>query len=133
MPNERARVNVPDHRNLVAFEIFVCSFARAPVRRNRRKVPHDQPFDIRPRRLLIIEVRANIPNVGIGQADNLSRVAGVGENFLISGKTGVKNNFAATAAMSARRTSFKYSSVFEREYRASLVRLLQRVLRCVSS
>jgi len=71
--------------------------------------------------------------VGIRQADNLSRVTWIGEDFLISGKTGVKNDFAATAAMSARRASLKYSSVFEREYRASLVRLLQRVLRCGSS
>jgi len=84
---------------------------------------------MRTRGLLVVEVRANISDVGISEADNLACVTGVGENFLVAGKAGIKNNFAAAAATCARRAAFKYSSVFEREYRAVSVRRLQRVLR----
>lgn len=80
-----------------------------------RKIAYNQPFDVRPRRFLIVEICANISNVGIRQADNLSCVTGVGENFLITGETGIKNDFAATAATDASRAPFKYSSVLERE------------------
>ena len=61
----------------------------------------------------------------IRQADDLARVAGIGENFLIAGETGIENDFAATAAASARRASVKDSPVFEREYRANFGVLLQ--------
>ena len=98
-----------------------------------RKFAHNQPFDVRTRRFLILEVCANISYVGIRQADNLACITGIGENFLVTGKAGIKNDFAATAATGARRASLKYSSVFQREYRAALVRLLQSVLRCGSS
>lgn len=81
------------------------------------------------RGLLIVAIRANISYVGISEADNLAGVTGVGENFLVTGKAGIKNDFAATAATCARRASLKYSSVFEREYRAVSVRRLQCVLR----
>src|SRR6185437_1709326 len=65
--------------------------------------------------------------------DNLAGVTGIGENFLVTGKAGIKNDFAATAATCARRAPLKYSSVFEREYRAVSVRRLQCVLRRNSS
>jgi len=55
----------------------------------------------------------------IGEADDLPGIAGIGEDFLIAGKAGIKNDFAATAGASARRTAVKYSSVLERESRAS--------------
>jgi len=57
--------------------------------------------------------------MGIRQAHDLPGVAGVGEDFLVSGEAGVKNDFAATARASARRAAVKDSSVLERERRAS--------------
>ncbi len=63
--------------------------------------------------LLIIRVRSHISDVRIGQADNLPRVAGVGEDFLVSGETRVENNFAATPCVCTRGASLKNSSVFK--------------------
>jgi hypothetical protein len=57
--------------------------------------------------------------VRIRQADDLARVTWIGENFLVSGETGIENDFAATAGARARRASVKDSPVFEREYRAN--------------
>jgi len=57
--------------------------------------------------------------VRIRQADDLAGIARIGENFLIAGEAGIENNFAASAGASTRRASVKYSSVLERENRAS--------------
>jgi len=57
--------------------------------------------------------------VRIRQADDLAGIARIGENFLIASEAGVENDFAASAGASARRASVKYSSVLERENRAS--------------
>jgi hypothetical protein len=64
----------------------------------------------------------------IGEADDLSGVAGIGENFLVAGKTGVENDLTAAARESARRAAVKDSSVLERERRASNEGLVQCVL-----
>ena len=61
----------------------------------------------------------------IGETNDLARVAGIGEYFLIAGETGIENDFAATAGASARRASVKDSPVFERECRANCGVLLQ--------
>jgi len=53
--------------------------------------------------------------VRIGQAHNLAGIAGIAEDFLIAGETGIKNNFAATPGAGASSAPFKDSSVLERE------------------
>jgi hypothetical protein len=66
-------------------------------------------------RLFIIEVRANISDVGIGQANNLPGVTRIGENFLVTGEAGIENDFAAAARDRARRAAIKYAPVLERQ------------------
>jgi len=51
----------------------------------------------------------------IGEADNLTRIAGIAENFLIAGETGIKNNFPAAPSAGASGAPVKNSSVLERE------------------
>jgi hypothetical protein len=53
--------------------------------------------------------------VGIGQANNLPGVAGIGEYFLVTGEAGIENNFAAAARDRARRAAIKYAPVLERQ------------------
>jgi hypothetical protein len=74
---------------------------------------------------LVVGIGADIADVRIGEADDLPRVTGIGENFLIAGETGIENNFSATTGASARRASVKDSPVFERECRANFRVLLQ--------
>jgi hypothetical protein len=77
------------------------------------------------RSFLIIEVRAHVSDVRISQADNLACVAGIGENFLISGEAGIKNDFAAPARDRAGRAAIKYAPVFQRECRGSMLNFCQ--------
>jgi len=53
--------------------------------------------------------------VGIGQANNLPGIAGIGENFLVTGEAGIENDFAAAARYRARRAAIKYAPVLERQ------------------
>jgi hypothetical protein len=53
--------------------------------------------------------------VRIRQADDLSGIAGVGENFLVTGEAGIENDFAAAARDGAGRAAVKNASVFQRE------------------
>jgi hypothetical protein len=70
--------------------------------------------------------------MGVRQAHNLPGVARIGENFLVSSKAGIKNDFAATTGSSPRRSPVKNSSILERDYRATFGGLRQCVLRTMS-
>jgi len=113
----------------VTIQIKLRGFRRAPVRRNLRKLADDQRFNVRARRFFVIEICANISNVRIREANDLPGVAWVGENFLVSGEAGVKNDFSAAARNRAGRAAVKYAPVFERENRRSVLNFVQRSLR----
>lgn len=97
------------------FEVVLGRLFRAPVRRQLGELADDESFNVRSRGFFVVEVRTHVANVGIRQADNLAGVAGVGENFLVAGETGIENDFAATAGTGARRAPVKYASVLERQ------------------
>jgi hypothetical protein len=59
--------------------------------------------------------------VRIGEADNLTGVAGIGENFLVTGEAGIKNDFAAAARDRAGRAAVKYAPVFQRKCGGSML------------
>jgi hypothetical protein len=68
----------------------------------------------------------------ICQANDLPGVAGVCENFLITGEAGIENDFAAAARDSARGTAVKYAPVFQSESGGSMLNFGQVVLRAWS-
>ena len=69
----------------------------------------------------------------IGQADDLPGIAGVGENFLVTGEAGIENDFAATARNRAGCAAIKDAPVFQREVRGSVLNFCQWVLPYFSS
>src|SRR5277367_3803318 len=128
MANERARIEIPNHWNAVSLEKLLSGFGGAPVRRERGKLAHDEAFDVRLYGFIVIAIRTDISDVGIREANNLAGIAGVGENFLVTSEARIKNDFAAAARASAGRAAVKYSSVLERENRATCEGLRQCVL-----
>ena len=112
----------------MALEIRLRCFPRAPVRRQLRELANHKRFNIGARRLFVVKVGADIADVRVSQADDLTVVTRIGENFLVTGKAGVENNFAATAGAGTRRAPVKDSPVLERENRATCERLVQLVL-----
>ena len=94
-----------------------------------RKLPHDERFDVRPRRFFVVEIGADVADMRIGQADDLPRVAWVREDFLITGEAGIENDFAAAARDGACGTAVKYAPVFQSESGGSVLNFGQVVLR----
>lgn len=109
----------------MAIEVKLRALARTPVRGNLRKLADNQRLDIRPPRLFIFKIRANVPDVRISEANNLPRITWVGENFLITGEAGIENDFAAAARDGARGASVKEAPVFQREDRGSVLDFCQ--------
>jgi hypothetical protein len=128
VPHQRARVNIPDRRNFVAVQVKLRALRGSPVGRNLGKLPDDERFDVWPPGLLIFKIGADVADVRIGEADNLSRIAGIGENFLVTGEAGIENDFAAPARDRARGAAVKDAPVFQREGRGSVRNFRQRVL-----
>ena len=126
--DERAGVDIPDGGNFVAIQIELGGFGGAPVRRDLRKLADDQRFDVGARRFFIVKIRADIANVRIGEADDLAGVTGVGENFLITGEAGIKNDFSAAARDGAGCAAVKYAPVFQSESGGSVLNFVQCVL-----
>jgi hypothetical protein len=112
----------------VPVQVKLRRLRRTPVRRHLREFPHDQRFDVRPARLFIFEICADIPDVRIGKADNLPGVTRVRENFLISGEAGIENDLATAARDGARGAAVKDAPVFQREGRRSVRNFGQWVL-----
>jgi hypothetical protein len=97
-----------------------------------REFTHDERFDVRAGGLFVVEIGADIADVGISEADDLARVTGVGENFLVAGEAGVENNFAAAARDGARSAAVKDAPVFERQNCGAMRNFGQIVLRAGS-
>jgi hypothetical protein len=113
----------------MAVQIEMRGLRGAPIRSDLRELADYQRFDVRLACLLIIKVRANIPDVWISQANNLPGIARVGENFLISGEAGIENDFAAAARNCAGRAAIKYAPVLERQSCGTMQNLGQCALR----
>jgi len=93
-----------------------------------RKFADDQGFDVGTRGFFVIEIGPDVADVRIGQADDLAGIAGIAEDLLIAGKTGIENDFAAAARSSASRPAVKDAPVFERQGSAVVLQQVQGVL-----
>lgn len=109
----------------MAIQIELCALARTPVGRNLRKLSHNQRLNVWPPRFFIFQVRANVADVRISEADNLPRITWVSEDFLITGEAGIENDFAAAARDGAGGASVKEAPVFQREGRGSVLDFCQ--------
>jgi hypothetical protein len=67
------------------------------------------------RGLIVLRVCAVIANLRVGQYDNLPRIRWIGENFLVAGDGGVKNNFPVAFAFRAVASAAEDSSIFQRK------------------
>lgn len=132
MQYQGARIDVPDDWNLVTVQVKLGRLGRSPVGSNLGEFANNQRFDVRTGGLFIVEIGPDVADVGIGQANNLSGIARIGENFLVTGKAGIENNFATPAGDGAGRAAVKYAPVFERESGRSVKNFCQCILRAAS-
>jgi hypothetical protein len=126
--NEGAGINIPDDGNFVAIQIELGGFGGTPIGRELREFADNERFDEGFRRFLVIEIGADVADVGIREANDLAGVAGIGENFLVTGEAGIENDFPAPARNRAGSTAVKNAAVFEGESGGSVLDFGQFVL-----
>jgi hypothetical protein len=97
-----------------------------------RKLANDEPLDVRAGRFFVVEIGADIADVRIRQANDLARIAGICENFLIAGEARIENDFAASARDGAGGAPVKYAPVFQSESGRPVLDFGQFVLRAWS-
>ena len=68
-------------------------------------------------RLLVAPVGTDIADMRIRQRDDLSAIGRIGQDFLIAGHRGIKNNFALGVAISADGLAPKQTTVFQDQER----------------
>lgn len=126
--DESACIDVPDSRNFVAIQIKLGGFRGAPVRRDLREFAHNERLDVGARSFFVVEIGADIADMRIRQTNDLPGITGVGENFLITGETGIENDFAAAARNRAGSAAIKDAPVFEGESGGAVLNFGQFVL-----
>jgi hypothetical protein len=110
--DESARVDVLDADNVVSLQVIVEALRRAPVRDDAARLAHDKTFDPRLARFDIGFVDTVVSDQRISHADDLTGVARVGQNLLISAHRCVENHLAERFAVSAKRRTVESASVF---------------------
>src|SRR5690606_39946686 len=78
-------------------------------------VAHDQAGGPHLAGLVVLRGAAGAADVGIGQGDDLARVRGVGEDFLVAGHGRVEHDLADGKAGRADGYAFEDGAVLERE------------------
>ena len=91
------------------------SFTGAPVGSDFGEFADDERLDIRVGGFFIEPVGTDIAVVWVGEANDLTCVTGIGENFLIAGERCIENDFPSPARAGAGGAALKYAPVFERE------------------
>jgi hypothetical protein len=84
----------------------------------------------------VVGICAHVSDVGVSEANNLSGITWVGENFLVSSEAGIKNDFPAPAGFGSRCAAVKNSPVFKRKRRGlsrfirqrSLLNLIRKIV-----
>src|SRR5258708_7217772 len=115
MADDGSGVNVRNYRDFKFFQILVSHLLRTPVRTDGRKLAHHQALDVRVRGLVIVRVGAVVANFWIRQDNDLPGIRRIGENFLVAGNGGIKNDFAVTLAFCSVASAAEDSAVFQRK------------------
>src|SRR5271169_1632197 len=113
--HQRSGIDLGEHGNLVALQILLRNFLRAPVGADAGKLANDQALDVGPGRFVVVGVGAVIADLGIGENYNLPGIGGVGEYFLVAGDASIKNDFAVTFTFVAEAFAVEDASVFQRK------------------
>src|ERR1700722_18965347 len=113
MADQRARIQIRNHRDAVPAQKLAGLFARAPITGNARKLTHHQALDIGPRRFIVGGVGAVIPDLRVGQNDDLAGVGWIREDFLIAGNGSNENKFAGSLGGRTKPPALEDRTVFQ--------------------
>jgi hypothetical protein len=86
-------------------------FISTPIAENGAILFDDEPFYLRSLGFDILLVDSIVSNKGIGHGDDLTFVGRIGEDLLVAGHAGIKNNFSCLFTQKPERPSLEYSPI----------------------
>src|SRR5205085_8273677 len=86
-----------------------------------RELARDQAFDVRTRGFVVFRSGAVVSYFRVRQDDDLAGVRRVGEDFLVAGDAGIKNDFPVALAFCSVTFAAEDSAVFQGEDRLHAV------------
>ncbi len=89
---------------------------RAPVARQRRRLPHDEAGHMRRLRLGITGRNAVVADLRRGHGDDLPGVGRIREHFLVAGHARVEHDLASGLALRPGRNAAVPGAVFQCQY-----------------
>ena len=113
--NKCARIDIRDHRNVEALEIFVGSLLRAPVRTDWRELANNQSFNVGSNSFVVFRIGAVIADLRVGEYYDLSGVRRIGEDFLVSSERGIKNDFPVALCFRSVAFASEDAAIFQRK------------------
>src|SRR5215813_2595153 len=105
-------MNVGNYRNTIVAQVMIERFARAQVGVDTKEFAHDKAFCKHAARFYVLFVNAVIPDQRISHRYDLPAVGWIGQDLLITGHCGVKDNFAYDFSLCAEASAVPNSSVF---------------------
>src|SRR5687767_7526233 len=115
MTHQPARVDIADDRHVRFSKKPVGLLFAAPVAGERGKLPHSQSFNEGPHSFVIRRIRSVVSDLGIGENDDLPGIGRIGEDLLIAGYGGIKDNFAVPFSTRTKTAALKDGSVLQGE------------------
>ena len=113
MAGQRPGVEGLDAENLVLMKVFGQAGTRPEIARKRLIFPDQQGGYLDSVGLHIFRIDPVIADQRIGHGYHLTAVGGIGQDFLVSGHTGIEYDLAPDLTGAGKRTAVKHASVFE--------------------
>src|ERR1035438_1717046 len=90
-------------------------FVRAPIAGDAGKLAHHQTLDVRARGFAVRGVGPVIPDLRIGQNDDLPGIGRIGEYFLVAGDGGIEDDLAGPLGGRTKTPALEDAAVFQGE------------------
>ena len=117
---QRARVHLVDADDAVFPQVTAQVAGGAPVGVARCQLAHDQAARPRLARLRVVLVDPVVADQRIGQAHQLTRVGGIGEDLLVAGHRRVEHHLAGHLAVRADRPARERRAILQCQPRTPL-------------
>jgi hypothetical protein len=95
----------------VTDQIIGEGFISTPIAEDGTILFNDEPFYFRFPGFDILCVDPIISNKGIGHGDDLPFIGRIGEDLLVAGHAGIKNNLSCLFSQTPERPPFEYSPI----------------------
>jgi len=99
----------------VTLQIVAQALVGPPVGDHRADLAHNKGGDLGTIALHILPVDAGVAHVGDGHADDLSPVGWIGDDLLVAGQAGVKDNLTHDCCGGAEGATVKDAAIGQRQ------------------